>query len=215
MKFYGLAQHEIQAVKSYNKNKLNNKGIKAFKSNSNTITIECDNNEVIEFSITCTKVEANAITFAELDNFMNEYKIAPFLDIRETLYFYENTKNIDTSSLHEKIELRKELLKGLKTLAKIEEIYNKNGIKLKVIEFSSYTNTYLKESVTIRVSSKRIFIEYNRERDDIICPSFTIKDLITLTRKEIKRIEKELHSRNLFTIDDPEIVKLVKEYKKS
>jgi len=215
MKFYGLTQDEIQAVKNYNKNKLDNSGVKAFKSSSNTITIECDNNEVIEFSITCTTVEANAITFAELDNFMNEYKIAPFLNIKETLYFFEDIKNISTSTLSDKLDLRKELLRGLKPLARVEEVYNRYGTKLKVLEFSSYTNAYLKEKVIVRVGSNNIYIDYNREREDIIKPNFTIKDLISLVKKEINKIKKELHSRNSFLIDDKKIVKIVKEYKEN
>jgi len=215
MKFYGLAQHEIQAVKSYNKNKLNNKGIKAFKSNSNTITIECDNNEVIEFSITCTKVEANAITFAELDNFMNEYKIAPFFDTRGAFNLFEDIKNLNTSTLSDKLDLRKELLRGLKPLARVEEVYNKYGTKLKVLEFSNNTNAYLKEKVIIKIGSNNIYIDYNREREDIIKPNFTIKDLVSLVKKEIKRIEKEIKKRKSFLIDDPKIVKLVKEHKEN
>jgi len=216
MKFYGLTKKEIEAIKSYNKNELNNRGVKAFKSNSDMITIEFDNNENVEVSINeISSFKDEVITFAELDNFMNKNKIATFFDIRGAFYLFEDIKNLNTSTLYDKLDLRKKLLMGLKPLVRVEEVYNKYGIKLKVLEFSNNINAYFEEKVTVRIGSNSIYIDYNREREDIIKPNFTVNDLVSLVKKEIKRIKKEIKKRKSFLIDDPEIVKLVKEYKEN
>ena len=210
MKFYGLTKREIETVKSYNKNELDSKGIKAFKSNSDTITIETCNDK-IEISIKnilcdrcseCLKVVDLEKAFIE-KGFKMFYNTGHF-NFRK-IDIYSQYKGMTTNYIVTEIEKIEKAISSVKLIVEVELEFLNANIPFEKIVVSKMSRSINDYEITFGMGKIYVDYKYNIEKKD-----FSYKVLLKILKKELKKYKSELKRRNSFYISSKRISKLLK-----
>jgi len=212
MKFYGLNEKEVRKVKAFNDEYLGGTAVKAFKSNSSTITIECKGKTVTMplKTLRVDKANDNCITFAELDDAITQKGFEPFIGkFDRNIVLGDNIKPFSNDGLENRIKERKRLLVGLSVMQKVEEEYNKVGKKLNAFSFDGQ-HTLKKDFVKISIERRDLCLTYNAYSTAINEDSFNFNKLIDRVKRDIQRLKEELELRNSHIITSPKIVEIVK-----
>jgi len=199
MKFYGLTKREIETVKSYNKNELDSKGIKAFKSNSDTITIETCNDKIeIRIKNILDNSCSNCLKVVDLEKALSKKGFELFYEAN--LFNFRkidmgiSCKGMTTNYIVTEIEKIENAISSVKLIVEAEFEFLKANIpftKIRVSELNNSINTY-----EITFGIKKIYVDYSYiEKKD-----FSYKVLLKLLKKQLKKYKSEISRRNSFCI---------------
>jgi len=216
MKFYGLTQIEIEAVKSFIMNKENLESCKVYKSDSSTVTIEYSNGNKLKIDIDMLiggykKDSLTSYSIIDLEELLREkYNRVFFSDLlehtREKRVYYDIDKSRPTEKIIKAIEELEKIINRIELMIKVKKELDRVGIKLEdIISVPTYGSGGV-GSVSISMGAITINEYEKKETID------TIEKVYSYLTKKIVDMRQEVKLRQI-RIKDKEVIELINKFR--